>query len=179
MTSPSRTLVDLGAVVGEATLELALEDALRRRLTTIARLDWRLEELCAKGRGGCGRLRRLLEARRSERVTESGLETKLARLLRKGRLPAPTRQYEIFDRKRLVARGDFAYPGAKLIVEAHSYKHHSGRASWYRDIERDRRLGRLGWQVMYVTDEDLRRRPEKVIAEIRDALRDRAHRAPP
>ncbi|HVM40594.1 MAG TPA: hypothetical protein VM618_07450 [Acidimicrobiia bacterium] len=51
-TSATRTLVDLSAVLDEESFETAMEDAFRRRLTTPARLQWRLEQVGGRGRAG-------------------------------------------------------------------------------------------------------------------------------
>lgn len=45
VTNASRTLLDLGAVVDEETVEIALEYALRKGMTSIRRLEWRLDEV--------------------------------------------------------------------------------------------------------------------------------------
>jgi hypothetical protein len=60
VTSATRTLIDLAGVLDRDTVELALEDALRRGLTSRARMKYRLGELEGRGRGGCGVLRELL-----------------------------------------------------------------------------------------------------------------------
>lgn len=174
ITSPTRTLIDLGAVLDEAHLELALEDALRRRLTTVERLNRRVDRLCKKGKPGCAAIKSLLAERGNETPTESGLETRVANALRTGRLPRPCRQFVITSTQRFIARVDFAYPEAKLAIEAHSYKHHEGRQAWLRDMDRDRTLRRLGWEVIYVTDEDLRERKVEMLQLIRDLLQARA-----
>ena len=174
ITSPTRTLIDLASVLEAEQLELALEDALRRRLINLARLGKRIDQLCNKGRRGCAALRKLIEQRSYQKETESGLETRVARALRLGLLPTPARQHKIYSGKSFVARVDFAYPEAKLAIEAHSYKHHEGRRAWLRDMRRDRALRALGWEIIYVTDEDLRLRRDEMIEHIRQLLRKRA-----
>ncbi|MDQ3954059.1 MAG: endonuclease domain-containing protein [Actinomycetota bacterium] len=119
-------------------------------------------------------MRKLIDQRRNHEDTESGLEAKVGRALRLGRLPAPMRQHKIFSDEGFVARVDFAYPEAKLAVEAQSYKHHQGRKAWFRDMERDRALRALGWEVVYMTEEDLRDRRGETIEQIRGLLRKRA-----
>lgn len=57
VTSPTRTLIDLAGVLDPEDLELAFEDALRRGLTSRARLSYRQRELDGHGRSGCGALR--------------------------------------------------------------------------------------------------------------------------
>ena len=174
-TNASRTLVDLGGVADEETVELALEDALRRDLTSLPRLRWRIGDLCGRGRPGCATLRRLLEQREPMPPTESALETKLARVIRKSDLPTPVRQFDIRNGGRFVARPDFAYPNAKVAVEADSFRWHSSRAAWERELQRRNDLQRLGWQIVHVTKKDIDERADEVVEDIRAALR-RSHR---
>src|SRR5438270_9369463 len=47
----------------------------------------------------------------------------------------------------LIARVDFAFPAAKVAVEADGYRWHSGRAQWQQDLERRNALTNLGWRV--------------------------------
>jgi very-short-patch-repair endonuclease len=95
---------------------------------------------------------------------------KLFALLRAAKLPLPVPGYTVTDRGRFIARADLAYPERRLIIEAHSYRWHSGRKEWDRDIQRDKDLRRLGWRIIYVTYEDLTQRPEQVIADVRHGL---------
>lgn len=174
ITSPTRTLIDIAAVVPKTVLEEALEDGLRRQLTTLERLSRRLGQLGGRRVGSSALMDLLMQRDPALSPTESGLETRVDRALRTGRLPPFVRQYEISDGMGFNARVDFAYPEAKLAIEAQSYKHHSGRMAWLRDMDRDRRLRRLGWIVLYIAEEDLRTRKAEVLQEIRDILAKRA-----
>ena len=176
-TTPTRTLIDLGAVVREEALELALEDALRRRLTSPARIEWRLAELCTRGRNGCATLRHLLQEREGVRPTESALETRVARLIRKSDLPEPVRQFEVRDGDRFVARVDFAYPAELVAIEADGFRWHSGRRDWEREIRWRNGLQALGWTLVDVTDGELRNNGQDVIVRLRSTLRARGHQA--
>ena len=164
-TNIERTLMDLAAVVDIDALEDALDSALRKRLTSIARLRMRANQ--GSGRRGMNNLRKLLSERTSEgQPTQSRFETRLNRLLLDGGLP-PLRQHTVWDGGEFVARVDSCYPEAKLIVEADSYRWHSGKRAWQRDIERRNQLTTLGWQIVHVTWDDLIRRPQATLARIR------------
>lgn len=166
VTSPTRTLLDLGAVVEETVLETALEDALRRGLTSPARIRWQLQTQGQRGRAGTAALRRLIAIRSEQPAAESALETRLARWFRSTKLPPPVRQHRLVVDDRVIARFDFAYPDKKLAIEAHSFMWHSGRDRWVKDVQRERLVRMAGWDVMYVVDEDLRRGAlEEQIAE--------------
>lgn len=111
----SRALLDLGAVIDEDELELALESALRLGLTTCGYLEKRLTVVGGKGRRGVAALRRVLAARGpGTKATESYLETQLVQMLRVHRVYPPERQYTIRDGHREVARVDLAWPSLKL-----------------------------------------------------------------
>ena len=173
VTSATRTLIDIGAVIDSASLELAAEDAIRRGLTSTDKLACRLKELSRRGRPGLEPISMYLKMLGDAGTTESGLEVHVARFLRRYRLGDPVRQYVIKDDDGFEARPDFAYVPEKIAVEAHSLKHHTGVLAVRKDNVRDRRLRQLGWEVVYVTKDDLRNRPDEVAAFIRKLLVDR------
>ena len=169
-TTPTRTLLDVGSVLSAARLEEAVDSALRRRLTTLDRLWASIERVERRGKRGPAALAKLLDARGDMAPTDSALETRLSRLLRRHRLPHPQRQVEVRDKREFIGRLDFAYPELMIAIEVQSYRWHSSRAAWRKDIERLNRLQALGWIVIQVTYEDLERRPESVVRRIRDAI---------
>jgi len=169
VTTPTRTLIDLAGVVDADVLEEALDDALRRRLTTIGRLRWRISELGRRGRTGVGVLGRLLDERSGHAPLRSVLETRVARLIKRAGLPPPVRQHPIRQRGRRVAVVDFAYPEMMLAIEADGYRWHSGRARWEHDRTRGNALTYLGWRVICVTDRDLEQRPTETARSIHEA----------
>ncbi len=170
VTNVSRTLLDLGAVVKEEVVEIALDDALRRGLTSVARLRWRLEELGGKGRRGCKTLRALLEVRGSQlAVPESVLETKFRRLLRRAGLPEPILQHRDSDR-RPAGRIDFAYPRQKVAIEVDGRKWHSSRPVVNRDLRKSNALNVRGWIVLRFTWEDVMHCGDLVVQQVREAL---------
>lgn len=171
VTDVTRSLIDLGSVVAREAVEAALDDALRRRLTSLRVLRQRLDDLGGKGRRGAGILRSLLEERDPSRApAESVLESRLVRMLRQARLPQPVSQYEIRIKGRLLARVDLAYPEVHLAIEADGYRYHSGRVAWQRDLHRRNSLTSIGWRVIHVTWKDVVSDGERVLAEIRQAL---------
>ena len=171
VTTVTRTLVDLGAVVAPKVLEEALDDALRQRLTSVSRLRWRLEELGSKGRAGIVAIRSLLDARGLGHITpKSDLETRFAQLRRDRGLPEPIAQYQIRDKGKLVAVVDFAYPDLRLAIEVDGYRWHTGKPRWAHDLARRNRLSALGWRVIHVTETDIEEQPGRVIGTIAAAL---------
>jgi REase_MTES_1575 len=170
-TTAARTLVDLCSVAAPKRVELALEDALRRGLLTVPSLSQALERIGRQGRRGVGGLAGLLEDRSpATKPAESALEIRLIRLLLGAGLPAPQLQYPVHKGDHLVARIDLAYPPARLAIEADSYRWHSGRAAWQRDLSRQNALVLRGWTVLRFTWNDVVRRGDYVAAEVSRAL---------
>lgn len=171
VTAPARTLLDIASEVSEEQLEAALEEGLRRGLVSMARMEWQLKAEGGRGRRGSSQLRRLLRQRDPRSApTESLLETKVARWFRSTRLPPPVRQHRVIADAKFVGRIDFAYPEARLAIEAQSYRWHSGRREWLRDQTKERRLRELGWDVMYLIEEDIGERSAALEAEIAGRL---------
>jgi very-short-patch-repair endonuclease len=166
VTTPARTLLDLGAVVPAPVVESALEDALMRRLVTFALLTATLERLGGPGRNGAGVLRALVEERDPATApTQSMLEDRMFRLIRRARLPAPVRQYEVAG-----VRLDGAYPHLRLGLEADSRRWHGGRLDVQRNSDKANRLLAHGWRVLHFTWFDLTRRCDYVIASVEREL---------
>ena len=166
VTAPSCTIVDLFAVIDAAKAEIALDDALRRRLVSLDRLWRTYEGLATKGRNGCRALRNaLLKRDHRDGTLATRMEAKLLSITRSIAPPQATPQYEVVVGQNRYYL-DFAYADIKLGVEAHSIKWHMGEERWHYDLERDRRLKSSGWTLMYYSWGDLHRRPETVAAEI-------------
>ena len=169
VTTPARTLIDLAAVLPRDIIEEALDDALRRRLTSISRLRWRIAELGR--RPGIVVVRKLIRARTDAGETpQSVLETRLMRLIKQARLPTPICQHEVRERGRLLEVVDFAYPEARVAIEADGYRWHSGRARWERDLARRNRLTSRGWRVIHVTPNALEHCPQDITRTIAISL---------
>jgi very-short-patch-repair endonuclease len=163
--------MDLGSVVDPSVLERAIETALVTRLTSVARLEWRLTRQGTRGHPGAASLRRVLEDyKRRSAVPESMLEARFVRLLRRARLPLPVEQLNIRTPSGQTFRADFAYPHARLIIEVQGYRWHGGHAEWRRDLDRNSTLAAQGWRVLYVTWHDIVRDPKRTITRIREAL---------
>jgi len=172
ITTVHRTLIDLGAVLDPDTVEIALECALRRRITTIDRLLRRLDEVGGRGRRGAGVLRAILERRNpAAPPTGSGLETRFLLLIRRHRLPVPVRQHVVRDENGFVARVDFAYPGAGVIIEVESRRHHFNPSDWERDLRRHNQLAAQGKRVLRITFKRMLEDSDGIATEIRTALR--------
>jgi very-short-patch-repair endonuclease len=170
VTSATRTVIDLGAVLDLEDLLKALDDVLRRRLASVESIARDLESLGPQ-RVGSGRVRRALALRKGTPVPESPPETEFDSLVRRFDLPQPCRQWRVrSERGKLLARVDFAYPVARLAIEVDSARWHGAAPDQARDERRDRELRRLGWKVLRFAVRDIRRRPEWVRDQILVAL---------
>jgi very-short-patch-repair endonuclease len=116
VTSPMRTLLDVGALVEPRLLELALDRLWRRGLIEPRRLVVYLaDEWCARKRGSAA-LRRLAAERCGQGPSGSDIETLLLQLIREANLPLPVRQHPVvtpFGVRYL----DLAYVREKIAIE--------------------------------------------------------------
>lgn len=172
ITTPERTLIDVAYQVGEDRLEIALDDALRRRLTTTARLERLCGELQGRGFRGPGRMAELMNRRHDiDGQTDSTFETLLMRELRKRKLAVPVIQHRIVEPNgEFIMRTDFAYPSKMIAIEADSERWHMNRAKFNSDRYKRAKAESIGWRVLAFTFSQLKQSPEVVVAIIERAL---------
>jgi very-short-patch-repair endonuclease len=167
VTSLERTLVDLASLIARDKLATALDDALRRRLTHVTRLQRRLDRTGTAGRKGAGILAKLLLERNGlEAFPESALETSFYEFICRRKLPRPQLQERMRDERGRVIRVDFFYPTARLVIELESFAWHSGRDAWERDLRRRNHMESTGLTVLHYTQRDLSRRQLEMAREI-------------
>ena len=143
------TIVQLAARVTEAELERTINEAVNRDLTDPDRLRGAVAEMC--GRKGSGRVLRLLD-RDTYVVTDSRLEQRFLRIVRRAGLPLPTAQRQLEG-----GRVDFHWPQLGLIVEADSLRYHRTPAQQRADRLRDQKHAAAGlntlrfthWQIFF------------------------------
>jgi hypothetical protein len=175
-TTVERTIFDLASVCGPFTVELAIDNALRRALTTLDKLGAMLRRVGKRGRKGTKLLRSLLAERDPTYApTESEREFMLLRVLRDHGLPEPERQFSIHDGDgSFIARPDLVYLDRKIAMEYDSYQHHIGKAALVRDSRRRNAMTVLGWIVLVATAEDVRYGGGQTFArDVREARRSR------
>ncbi|MGH8935347.1 MAG: DUF559 domain-containing protein [Acidimicrobiia bacterium] len=162
-TTPTRTLIDLGAVVHPARLEHAVDQALRDGLTSLSELRWRLARLRGRGRRGAGVMARLLSDRDAGPVPESRYEREFLGILQHSGLPTPQLQHEIREHGRFIGRVDAAWPNLRLAVEIDGHRFHATREERAHDARRENDIKLAGWQVLrFTTDQVFGERPEVV-----------------
>ena len=156
-TTVERTLLDLGAVRGYVTVQMAFDRAVREGKTTWDRTNDTLRRLARSGRPGVTKLRRALRARAHAAIPESEQETALLELLVANGLPEAQPQYSIVDQfGTFVARVDAAYPRQRVAIEYDSDLHHSDAGALARDNLRRNHLIAAGWTVIAARHADIR-----------------------
>ncbi len=170
LTSPSRTLVDLAGAVNEETLQRALEHAIRRKIVSLTAIRRILRFVPARGKAGTGTLGRLLDGGVWSIETQSELERSALALFRQSGLPKPECQYTVVGGNQRLGTVDFAWPEARVIVEAEGFQFHSGRRAWEHDIARYNRLTLQGWTVLRLTYGDVQGGAEDFISSLSIAL---------
>jgi hypothetical protein len=169
VTNAVRTIVDLGAVCHPLKVGRALDECRRRGDIELADVDRRLRQLAKQGRNGICAIRGLIETRQGKLLASTGFEDLLLGVVDDFDLPTPEVQYRVAN-GAFVAYLDFAYPSARLAIEADSEEYHLDLAAFHHDRERQNRLVLLGWNVLRFTPTHLRRQRRSVAAQIASAL---------
>jgi hypothetical protein len=155
-TTLERTLIDLGAVQRRWRVQVALDHALRSRLTSPSELWSELERAGGRGRRGAGVLRSLLEETAHERSPSgSPLERKMRSVIKRyPGIPEPQTHYLLFDVDGLIGELDFAWPDIRLGLETDGFDPHMTRESFHTDRVKMNRAAAIGWTVLRGTWED-------------------------
>lgn len=169
VTTVERTLVDLCSLADVPALRASVDEALRRKKTTLDRLEAAIDR--AGPTRGVAALRALIaELHGGRRPTESELEARVYELLASAGLPRPTKQARLCLAGQ-VRRLDFHFPGTPVVIEADGYAFHSTGAMRERDSARSNQLTTHGLRVLHWTWAALRDRPDQLLAQLRANLR--------
>jgi hypothetical protein len=159
ITTPSRTLLDLAAVVAPHALKQAdlLELCDLRALDAVVAAHPR--------HPGRKRLATALADARGAELTLtlmlSDLEDRFRALCDARGLPRPA-----VNARPLGYRVDFLWPAARLVVETDGWASHRTRAAFEEDRVRDQALGVAGFRVLRFTHRQVVDRPAEVAATI-------------
>jgi very-short-patch-repair endonuclease len=167
VSSVERLLAECCASLPPRRVGLAMDDALRKRSTTIARLK-AFAETWGRGRRGAKVFRDLVAARDpdDERI-RSHFEKKMLAIVRR------VREHHFIPDFQVNTRGstyfiDFYLPAAQLGLECHSRRWHLGRHA--EDARRDRDIRAQGIELIYFTWEEVCFDPDAVERDIRAAI---------
>jgi very-short-patch-repair endonuclease len=149
LTTPARTIIDLGDHLDRRELERALDEAHYLRLSSLQPLPGRrgagvLAEVLAEHVGGTTR-------------TRSDFEELVLALCADHDLPQPLVNQVVEGYE-----ADFVWPMARLIAEADGWAAHRRRSAFERDRVRDAALQVAGWRVIRITWRRLLAEPEVV-----------------
>ncbi len=159
MTALLRTLADLSLRLPPVEALVAVDAAVRKRLTSsIAMARYAIS---IKGRPGAARLRSLAQL---AAPAESPMETRLRWLLIEAGLQRPQVQAKLLD---VAARADLYYPEARLVIEYDGANH---RDRLVEDDQRQNLLVRAGYRLLRFTAADVYGHPDVMIDQVRGAL---------
>ena len=150
-TSPLRTVLDLSGRLTTAELGKLVDYFLRKRMLRLEDLRGRV----SRTRPAPGRSVRTLQQVLRDRIPgydpgESELEGRLARIIIRAGLPAPTQQHRVaYGSVRY--RVDFAWPERKLYLEGNGFGWHQLTTDLESDATRQNELVLDGWTPIELT----------------------------
>ncbi|CAN5533919.1 hypothetical protein BH09ACT7_BH09ACT7_13370 [soil metagenome] len=98
------------------------------------------------------------------------MESEARLVMLDGGLPEPLLQYEIVDHDGRLWRVDFLWPEQKVIVEYDGFDWHSSPEHLRRDRQKRAALQELGWRLISIVSDDVRRTPTAMVRRIGVAL---------
>jgi very-short-patch-repair endonuclease len=168
VTSVSRTLFDLAALLSRRQLEKALSETEVRRLVDKVSIPDLLERY--PRRRGSAVLRAILGEKATMRgITRSELEDLFVAALECTDLPRPRLNADVAVGSRFF-EADCLWSEQRLIVELDSSEVHGVDRAFEKDRERDRLLMTEGWRVVRITWRQLRDDSPAVLADLRRLL---------
>ena len=163
-TSLPRTIFDLSWRLSLVEAVVVADQALHSGLVHRTELSGWID--ARAGRKGVRRARRVLEL--ADAKAESPMETRLRMLLVLNGVPPPELQVTIRDEQgSFVGRPDLFFREQRLGIE---YDGETHRASLVEDNRRQNRLLMAGIRLLRFTAADVLRRPDRVLAQVRDLL---------
>jgi len=170
VTNPTRTALDVGAIVGPPTVAVIVEALVVQRLVTVDGLRRAMDAHARPGRRGIGALRIVLDDWcLGDRPPDSVLEVAMSRLLAAHGLP-PATFHHLAPTRRRTYELDFAIVEHRIDIEVDGWAHHANRRAFEADRERDAELVAAGWIVLRFTWHQVRQRPAWVAGRIAAVL---------
>jgi very-short-patch-repair endonuclease len=156
VTSPIRTVIDLATQLDSRHLERIVNAADRLDLVNPESLRTAIARM--SGRRGVPHLRRVLD-RRTFTLTDSELERRFLRLVRRAGLPMPQTGVRLNGFKV-----DFHWPELGLVVETDGLRYHRTPAQQAVDRRRDQAHTAAGLTTLRFTHAQVAYDPDEVIA---------------
>ena len=167
VTSVTRLILDFAGVLSEHDFRALVDEALRRKLTTIDKLETAakretaarfkfLRELVDEYQGGNG-------------PTESELEARALELIDLAGLPRPVKQRVVHVNGRL-RRIDFFWPQFRVVLEVDGFAYHASPKSFEDDRRRNNALVARNFVVLHWTWRAIHDDAERLILELQNCL---------
>jgi hypothetical protein len=169
VTGVEATLVRLAHVLDDEALEVAYEDARRRRLTSIPAIDAYLDRYARPGQRGVARIRALTAQLDPAHASQSTLEVKTRRLLVERGLRNFVREYPLEGNGR-VLHFDFAFLDRRTILETNGRRWHDDTSDYEFDNDKWSIPGRHGFKLVLATWDKVTKRPDELVAELLTTL---------
>lgn len=165
-TAPEWTAIEVARSLRRPRALATLDAALRSR-TCSRRELWRAATRQA-GRRGIVAVRELLPL--ADPLAGSEMESESRLMMIDGGLPPPVLQHQIIDRDQRTWRVDFAWPEQRVAVEYDGVVWHEGPEAFVYERQRRAALQEVGWVVIPIIADDVRRRPWQTVRRIKTHL---------
>ena len=162
LTTPAWTAVEVARSLRRPRALATLDAALRSQ--TCDERDLLAVAKAQAGRRGIVTVRELIPLARPG--AESPMESEARLVMLDGGLPEPLLQYEIVDRDGRLWRVDFAWPDRKVAVEYDGFDWHSSPEALRRDRQKRAALEEIGWRIVSIVSDDVRRHPDVMVRRI-------------
>jgi hypothetical protein len=164
VTSVARTLLDLGGLVREHELEVAIDRAERARIFDLTAIVDVLER--ANGRRGARALRRAIAAYEPS-TQKSLLERRFKKLLRTAPdIPTPAFN-ALVDAEQSTHEVDAFWADQQLAIQLDGFEFHRTRRDRERDAASDADLELAGHRVMRLTWDDVTVHGDRTLRRLR------------
>lgn len=171
VTTVTRTVLDLAAIIGPPALQRLVEDLLVEKRLQLEPFTCRAIDNRRPGRRGSAALVAIVESLGPGKVPPaSELEARLFAILDAAGLPPPVRQFPLPSITG-AGRVDAAYPACRLLLEVDGRRWHTRAEDFDRDRRRDIEASLLGWRVLRFTWSDVVERPQWVCQVVAAHLR--------
>jgi hypothetical protein len=168
-SAPAWTAVEVARQLRRPRALATLDAALRSTRCTYTDMANAVAEQW--GRRGIVAVRELLPL--ADGRAESAMESEARLVMIDHGLPLPELQYPIYGPDGDVWRVDFAWPEARVVAEYESIAWHVGREEMLRDKTRSGMIQELGWTIIPIVVDDVRKSPRRLANRISTHL-DRA-----
>jgi very-short-patch-repair endonuclease len=163
VTSPGRTLIDLGSQLTDSQLECAVNEA--DKLGLIDPEVLRAEVDRHRGSEGVTALRAVLD-QRTFRLTDSELERRFLRIADRAGLPRPLTQERVNG-----FRVDFFWPEFGLVVETDGLRYHRTASQQAKDKIRDQAHAASGLVALRFTHSQIRFEASRTVNTLRSVTK--------